>query len=128
VFALLGTFYGGNGINNFALPNLQGRLPIHTGNGFTVGQLGGEVAHTLQLSELPSHSHQAVASSAAANTGDPTNNLWAVGNAAYNPSANTSMSPACLTSVGGNQPHENRPPCLTLNFCIAMAGIFPSRS
>jgi microcystin-dependent protein len=126
LFALLGTTYGGNGTTTFALPNLQGRLPVHVGNGINLGQTGGESAHTLIPSEMPAHTHQAFGSSTAANLGVPTGNLWATGNAAYNPVANTTMGPACVLPVGGGQPHENKSPYLTLTFCIALQGIFPS--
>jgi microcystin-dependent protein len=128
LFSLLGTTYGGNGTSTFALPNLQGCLPLHTGNGFVLGQTGGEASHTLLFSELPSHTHLATASSTPANLGNPTGNLWATGNAAYNPAANTVMSSAAIASNGSGQPHENRSPFLAVNFCIALQGIFPSQN
>ena len=128
LFSLLGTTYGGNGISTFALPNLQGRLPLHFGNGFVQGELGGEVTHTLNISEMPTHTHLPTGSSTPANLGSPSGNLWATGNAAYAPAPNTNMNPASILPIGGNQPHENRSPYLTLNFCIALQGIFPSRT
>jgi microcystin-dependent protein len=128
VFALLGTTYGGDGITNFALPNLQGRIPFHTGNGLILGQIGNEATHILVNLEMPVHTHTAAGSATPANAGDPTANLWAAGNAAYNPSNNTTMAPAAVANAGGGQPHENMPPFLVVNFCIALAGIFPSRS
>lgn len=128
VFALVGTSYGGNGTTNFALPNLQGRVPVHTGNGFVLGESAGEAAHTLTTLELPAHTHVPVASSDAANVGNPAGSRWAQGNSAYNPVANATMNSACVATAGGGQPHENRPPFLVLNFCIALTGIFPSRS
>lgn len=128
LFSLLGTTYGGDGQVNFALPNLQGRMPVHAGNGLFLGESAGETAHTLNLSEMPAHTHAAVGSSTLANAGVPTGNLWATGNAAYNPTPNTTMNPASLQSVGGSQPHENMSPYLTLNFCIALQGIFPSQN
>jgi microcystin-dependent protein len=128
LFALLGTTYGGDGRTNFALPNLQGNVPIHVGNGFVLGEVGGEATHTLIYSEMPAHTHPVVGSSTPANLGVPTGNLWAAGNGAYNPSANTSMNPACVTFMGGNQAHENRSPYLTLNICIALSGVFPSQN
>jgi microcystin-dependent protein len=128
LFALLGTTYGGNGITTFALPNLQGRLPVHVGNGISLGQAAGEASHTLGLTEMPVHTHVAVGSSTPANLGDPTGNLWAAGNSAYSPTPNTTMNPACILNAGGSQPHQNTSPCLTLTFCIALQGIFPSSS
>ena len=128
LFSLLGTTYGGNGVTTFALPNLQGNFPVHLGNGFVQGQVGGEASHTLTVPEMPAHTHPASASSTPANVGLPTGNLWATGNAAYTPTANTAMSPASIANTGGGQPHENRPPFLALVFCIALSGIFPSRS
>ena len=128
LFSLLGTVYGGDGRVNFALPNLQGRMPVHVGNGILLGQVGGETAHTLSISEMPAHTHAAVGSSTPANLGVPTGNLWATGNAAYNPTPNTAMNPACVLPVGGSQPHENMSPYLVVFFCIALQGIFPSQN
>jgi microcystin-dependent protein len=128
LFSILGTTYGGNGQTNFALPNLQGRMPVHFGNGISLGQVGGEASHTLTILELPAHSHPVAGSSTLANQGVPTGNLWAAGNAAYNPAPNTTMNPAGIQSVGGGQPHDNMSPYLVLNVCIALQGIFPSRS
>jgi microcystin-dependent protein len=128
IFSLLGTTYGGNGTTNFQLPNLQGQFPFHLGNGLVQGQVGGELNHTLTVPEMPAHTHQASASSTPANQGVPTGNLWAAGNAAYTPTANTAMSPASIANAGGSQPHVNTPPYLVLNICIALTGIFPSRS
>ena len=128
LFSLLGTTYGGDVRTTFALPNLQGRVPVHVGNGILLGQSSGEAAHTLAISEMPAHTHLPAGSSTPANLGVPTGNLWATGNAAYNPTANTSMNPACILPVGGSQPHENKSPYLTLTFCIALQGIFPARS
>lgn len=128
LFALLGTTYGGNGTTTFALPNLEGRVPIHMGSGITLGELGGEIAHTLIQSEMPAHTHVPVGSTTHANLGSPAGNLWATGNAGYNPTFNVSMNPACIVPFGGSQAHENRSPFLTLNFCIALQGIFPSQT
>jgi len=127
LFALLGTTYGGNGTNTFALPNLQGKVPMHVGNGMVLGQTGGEATHVLSTAEIPSHTHTVMASSSSPSQGMPSGNLWAAGNSAYNTTADTSLSPSAISTVGG-QAHENRSPYLTLNFCIAMSGIFPTRN
>ena len=129
LFSLLGTMYGGDGRVTFALPNLQGRTPIHLGNNFTQGEAGGEPAHTLAVSEMPGHTHTVTASSNVASTTDPSNAYWALtASAAYSGSANTAMAPQAVSSVGGSQAHNNISPYLTLNFCIALQGIFPSRN
>ena len=129
LFALLGTTYGGNGQTNFALPNLQGRVPIHVGSGHVLGELGGEQAHTLSIPELPNHTHQAQASPANGNTPIPTNGVLAAANNLYGSATNlTPLSPATLSNAGGSQAHLNMQPFLALNFCIALQGIFPSQS
>jgi|ERR1043166_7022541 microcystin-dependent protein len=129
LFSLLGTTYGGNGQTTFALPDLRGRVPIHMGGGFSQGQVGGEEAHTLSISELPQHTHPAIASSNAADQAQPTNNFWANGNqAAYASTPTATMNPTCVSSIGGSQPHTNLSPYLTLNYVIALQGIFPSRN
>ena len=126
LFSILGTTYGGDGRVNFALPNFQGAMPIHMGGDFTLGQRGGEANHTLITSEMPAHTHGAIASTIAADQSTPANNLWAKGNNAYNSSANVAMN--AISTVGGGQPHNNTPPYLVLNFAIALQGIFPSRN
>lgn len=133
LFALLGTTYGGNGTTNFALPNLQGSVPVHEGSGFALGQRGGQASVTLTSQQMPTHLHllQAVnatgelltptagaqlaksTSSSYGNMGDPGVDL-------------VPMAATAISSVGGGQPHENRQPVLALNFCIALQGIFPS--
>ena len=126
---LLGTTYGGNGSTNFALPNLQGRVPQHMGNGFSLGQLGGEAAHTLTISELPAHTHTPVGSSNIGSAPSPSINLWAAQSSGwYAPASNTSLNPASIANTGNSQPHDNMSPYLVLNFCIALSGIFPSQS
>jgi microcystin-dependent protein len=130
LFSLLGTMYGGNGQTTFALPNLQGRVPVHTDNGsFVVGQAAGESSHTLTITELPTHSHAVMATIATGTTNVPTGNRLAVeGNlyaAATNPVALVASS---VATVGGSQAHENRQPYLALTFCIALQGIFPSQN
>jgi microcystin-dependent protein len=125
----LGTTYGGNGQTTFALPNLQGRVPLHMGSAFVMGQAGGETAHTLNLSEMPAHTHIPVGSSNNASVTSPAGNLWAVqSGSGYSPTSNANMNPASITNVGGGQPHDNMSPYLVLNFCIALSGVFPSRN
>jgi len=130
LFALLGTTYGGNGQVNFALPNLQGNVPMHMGNGHTLGERGGEQTHTLNLNEIPTHFHQTTGSSSSANLTSPSNALWAasVDNPYSSGAPTTAMSPTCVSAVGGSQAHLNMAPFLTLNFCIALEGIFPSQN
>jgi len=133
LFAILGTTYGGNGQTNFALPNFQGRVPLHWGGGtasnFVLGQTGGEVAHTLSIVETPAHNHLVTANSATANQGAPTNNyLGSNGQALYSNSLDSAMKAGTVSTVGGSQPHENQSPYLVLNFVIALQGIFPSRN
>jgi microcystin-dependent protein len=127
LFSLLGTTFGGDGRVNFALPDLRGRTPIHVGSGHTLGERGGEQAHTLSIAEIPTHVHVAQASSAAGTTNIPTNNVLASANNLWTaPNNLTPMLPATLTNVGGSQAHLNMQPFLTLNLCIALQGIFPS--
>jgi microcystin-dependent protein len=129
LFSLLGTMYGGNGITTFALPNLQGRVPIHLGGGFVQGEAGGEEVHTLTLSEMPQHSHAAFASALPAVQSGPANAFSTnTGRNAYAAAPNAAMAPEAVTPVGGSQPHDNLSPFLVLNFCIALQGIFPSRN
>jgi microcystin-dependent protein len=139
LFALLGTTYGGNGQTNFALPNLRGRTAIGqgTGTGFSnivMGQAGGSARHTLTQGELPVHSHGVRASSALATELAATSGQFATPavNARLQPlysnAANASARADAISGVGGNQPHENRRPFLTMNYCIALQGIFPSRN
>jgi microcystin-dependent protein len=129
LFSILGTMYGGDGITTFALPNLQNRMPIHMGNGFNVGNQGGEANHQLTVNEMPAHNHPAVAQATTTSPGtSPANALWAAGaTASFATPPNTSMSPTAVSNVGSNQPHENQAPYLVLNFVVALQGIFPSR-
>jgi microcystin-dependent protein len=128
LFSILGTTYGGDGRTTFALPNFQARMPIHQGNGFTLGEKGGEVAHTLTINEMPAHNHPAMA--AATTTGpSPANSVWAPpGQVAYAASPNGTMAAAAISNTGGSQPHNNEAPYLVLNFIIALVGIFPSQN
>ncbi len=127
LFSLLGTTFGGDGRVNFALPDLRGNVPIHEGQGFTLGQKGGEQAHTVTMSEMPLHAHFVSASPTNADVPVPTNNFFAAANNAYTPAANlNTLAPATVSNVGGSQAHLNMQPFLVLTFCIALQGIFPS--
>ncbi len=130
LFSLLGTTFGGDGRVNFALPDLRARVPIHVGSGHTLGERGGEQAHTVSISELPTHTHIANGSSKNASLDVPLNNVPAVTsiNAYGSPGGVglVAMGASSLTNTGGSQAHLNMQPFLTLNFCIALQGIFPS--
>lgn len=130
LFALLGTTYGGNGQTNFALPNLRGQVPIHMGNGHTLGETAGSTSTTLNIQQLPTHTHFLQATNTAATLDAPGGNvLGKAPTAAYGPAASlTPMSAGTVGSVGGSQPHNNMMPYLVLNFIIALQGIFPSRN
>lgn len=144
LFSLLGTTYGGNGQTTFNLPNLRGRTPIHFGNGHILGEAAGSTAVTLNIQQLPSHTHfqnartDVVPAEEANQT--PQNNFLASAQLAlqggftspvslYTQPANlTALNAACISNTGGSQPHNNMMPYLTINFCIALQGIFPSRN
>jgi microcystin-dependent protein len=131
LFSLLGTTYGGDGRVNFGLPNLQGRAPMHMGSGHTLGELGGEQAHTLSISEIPTHTHTAIAAAAVGTLPIPAGNF--LGQDAKNPYAPPdnnlgALSAGSLANVGGSQAHLNMQPFLVLNFSIALQGIFPSQT
>ncbi len=139
VFSLLGTVYGGDGRVNFGLPNLQGKVPISFGNGIVQGQTAGEYAHTVTISELPTHTHGMLGTAATANaalpgpgvslaqghatgTGQPAVTTFGTGN------SDRAFAANAITNTGGSQPHNNTQPLLVLNFCIALQGIFPSQT
>lgn len=132
LFALLGTTYGGNGQTNFALPNLRGQVPIHMGNGHTLGEAAGATSVTVNIQQLPTHLHglQATNQDIPANrVTDPANTFMGPANNTYGqPSNLTTLHPTAVSSVGGSQPHNNMMPYLVLNFIIALQGIFPSRN
>lgn len=136
LFSLLGTTYGGDGRVTFGLPNLQGRVAMHTGNGHIQGQKAGEDSHTLSIAEMPGHFHQPNADGKAgdATASVPLNVLpanaaptliYSQAGAGMQP---VGMNPGMVTNAGNSQGHENRQPFLCLNFCIALTGIFPSRN
>lgn len=145
LFSLLGTTYGGNGVNNFALPDLRARTPLHASDSLPLGAVLGQFTHTLISNEMPQHFHVLNANTSVPGTSNvslPTNNTI-LGNAAgkassgspppflpysANTASLTPMDPRTLGSQGGSQPHENRQPFLALTVCIALNGIFPSRN
>ena len=140
LFSLLGTYYGGNGISNFALPNLQGMTPMNQGQGVNlsprnIGEIAGEPTVTLSLNQIPIHAHTPHAATTG-NSGTPSPSVAFGGGgrgkppayAAYLNTAAVSMAGTAVGFTGGSQPHNNMPPYLTINFIIALTGIFPSRS
>jgi microcystin-dependent protein len=131
LFQLIGTTYGGDGQETFALPNLSSRIPYHVGSGYTLGQMGGVESVTLTTQQIPVHGHLANANTPNANQPTPAGNVWGASTlSAYtkaNPS-NCTMSPAALLPSGSSQPHDNMPPFLCLNFIISLYGIFPSQT
>jgi microcystin-dependent protein len=134
LFSLLGTQYGGNGSTTFALPDLRGRVAVHAPSGKTLGGTGGEVSHTLTSSEIFPHSH-AVSSTPTTppNTNiDPTGSVVATAPsnfyAPFTTANAVAMDPNVILPAGSGSPHENRQPYLTVNFCIALQGIFPSKN
>lgn len=129
LFSLLGTTFGGDGRVNFALPDLRGRAPVHVGSGHTLGERGGEQAHTLSIAEIPTHTHVLNGTSNAGEVLVPGGNFLA-GSASF-PYHNAdgslvAMNAGSVANVGGSQAHLNMQPFLTLSFCIALQGIFPS--
>lgn len=141
LFSLLGTTYGGDGKSTFALPNLQGSAPLMFGQGpglslYNLGQTGGETGVTLLASEMPSHAHAANAAAVSGDTSNPANASWAMSQAGrqstdlytQNTSSNVTMNAQALAAAGGGGAHNNMPPYLTFNFCIALQGIFPARA
>jgi microcystin-dependent protein len=129
LFQLLGTTYGGDGVVNFGIPDLRMRVPMHAGDTITLGQLGGEVAHSLLTAEMPSHTHDALASKTNPNVGSPSNAFWCqnTGVAPYGPPDKAFMATAAVIPAGSGIPHENMSPYLVLNICMAITGIFPTR-
>lgn len=132
LFQLIGTTYGGDGQSTFALPDLQGRLPLHQGNGFVLAETGGAETITLTTAQIPAHSHAFIASSAAGTGSNPSDNLMAtaVGNLYFPPPTTNpgTMNAAMVSGTGGSQPHTNFQPYLCVSFIISLFGIFPSPS
>lgn len=138
MYQLLGTTYGGDGVNTFALPDLQGRIPVHQGQGaglqnYVLGQKSGVETVTLTVAQLPSHSHTALGSATGGAATTPANNTWgnnAIANKSFGPgtSANNSMNAGSMGMTGNSQPHDNMLPFLVISFIIALNGVFPSQS
>jgi len=129
LFQLIGTTYGGNGQDTFALPDLRGRLPLHMGNGFVLAETGGVEEVTLTVSQIPAHGHSLLASTSAGTNTSPVINVLAesvVINPYIEDQANSNMNPDAVSAVGGSQPHTNFQPYLCINFIISLFGIFPS--
>lgn len=130
LFSLLGTTYGGDGRTTFALPELRGRTPVHPDGGIGLGQKGGEEGHTLTEAEIPPHTHAVNASNSRASSTNPTGNvLGNIRQRAYKATApDTALRDETVANAGGGQAHNNMQPFLTVNFCIALQGLFPSRN
>jgi microcystin-dependent protein len=127
LFSLLGTTFGGDGRVNFGLPDLRGRIPIHVGSSHTLGERGGEQAHTLSIAEIPTHTHVLKGAEATADTNTATGAYLGSAAALYHaPTSLTTLAAATVTNTGGSQAHLNMQPFLTLTFGIALQGIFPS--
>lgn len=131
LFNLIGTTYGGDGQNTFALPNLQSRIPVHVGPGFALGQSGGVESVTLTTSQIPAHSHVPQGNSGTGNLPDPTGGVWAqptTGTDYSDVAPSLVMDPAAIGSAGGSQPHDNMVPFLVVNFILSLFGVFPSQT
>ena len=128
LFNLIGTTYGGDGVNTFALPDLQCRIPLHTGNGFVQGQKAGEENHTLTVPEIPSHTHNLMGMGQATTTSVAGNLYGGGGLKAYKSATGATMNAAVVQNNSGSQPHDNMMPFVVVSFVIALFGVFPSRS
>lgn len=139
LFSLIGTYYGGNGITTFALPDLRSRVPVHQGNGaglspYVVGESIGVENVNLSMQQLPQHNHALNAYSGPGTQAGASGNYWAEGGASRGEKVyagatdGTLMSPSAFGQTGGNQPHSNIQPYLVVNFIIALTGIYPARN
>lgn len=128
LFQLIGTTYGGDGQNTFALPDLRGRLPVHQASGFVIGQLAGTETVTLTTNQMPQHTHQVVARTSAT-AGSPSGDVYG-GNtdSIYTATTSAQMNAGVIGVGGGGQPHDNMMPYLVVNFIISLEGIFPSQN
>lgn len=129
LYSLIGTTYGGDGRTTFALPNLQGRIPIHQGNSYILGQQSGTETVTLTVNQLPQHTHLPAADTAAGDNPSPEQHFFASysGKPYFSTAPNSTMNTSTASHVGGNQPHNNFMPYLTVNFIISLYGIYPSQ-
>ena len=132
LFNLIGTTYGGDGVNTFNLPNLSSRFPMHQGNLHVIGESGGTESASLSVNQIPAHTHSANCVNAAGNQQDPTGHVWAgaqLGVSLFStvPPA-LSMEPTLISQVGGSQPHENMSPFLVISFIISLFGVYPSQT
>ncbi len=130
LFSLIGTLYGGDGTNTFALPDLRGRLPVHRGNGYGIGQSGGQETVALQAAHLPSHTHTVQARAGSGDKDSPSGNVWASAPDARYSTADPSlaMKSSAVGYTGSSQAHNNMMPFLAVNFIISLAGLYPARS
>ena len=132
LYSLLGTTYGGDGRTTFALPDLRGRIPFHVGDGYPIGQKGGEETHTLNVNEMPNHKHALQGHAGKGDTDLPGGNLLAespLGDLQYSSAAvDRAMGTGHIANAGGGQGHNNMPPVLVVNFVIALQGLFPTRN
>lgn len=138
LFSLIGTTYGGNGSTTFQLPDLRGRTPLHWGQGpglplFPIGQSSGSESVTLAVTQMPAHSHLILAENGGNGTANPSGAFPATeisgqGLTAYSTTIDTTMAPSMIGNTGSNFPHNNLQPLLTINYCIALQGVFPSRN
>src|ERR1044072_8465873 len=131
LFSLLGTTYGGNGQTTFALPDFRGKVPLHVGGGFTLGQAGGESAHTVSQSEMPAHNHFVNCTNNVGTTQNPGTSVIlskSVANSYGAVGSNVVTNPTSVSNTGGSQAHTNMQPYLVLNFIIALVGIFPAQN
>lgn len=132
LFNLIGTTYGGDGQQTFALPDFQGRVPIHQGGGFTIGEKGGTENVTLTTNQIPGHSHSALCQTAAGGQG-PQNGVWALSSSSQlytnaGPTGGANFNAGAVQSTGGSQPHDNMMPYLVVSFIISLFGVFPSQN
>jgi microcystin-dependent protein len=130
LFNLIGTTYGGDGQSTFALPDLQGRIPVHQGSGFVIGQISGTETVTLTVNQIPVHSHAPLAAATGGTSDSPAGNVWAnwTGSQYSDQGTTGQMNSGALGLAGGSQPHDNMMPFLTINFIISLFGIFPSQT